>query len=271
MKRDYYEILELERNASASDIKKSYRRLAMKYHPDRNPNDPDSTEAFTEVKVAYETLSDPIKKGQYDRYGHDAPELNSYGRGSGFHGSGNINDIFENLRNHYGFRGNLNTFREIKIPVIFFINGGRIKFQIQEINPNVGIEIKHIVMDLEKDTPIGAKRVVVDQKGKKHSIMLTSSDTTELRTLGNSILMIQEFDALTLASAESITIKHPNGKQYKININDLKIKNDTKLKIPQAGLMDINGNRGDFYIGVNLTLGILSVEKKKELREILKN
>lgn len=68
--RDYYEILSVERTASGDDIKRAYRRLAMKYHPDRNPNDPEAELRFKECAEAYEVLSDPERRGIYDRYGH---------------------------------------------------------------------------------------------------------------------------------------------------------------------------------------------------------
>jgi molecular chaperone DnaJ len=90
-KRDYYEVLGLEREASEDDIKKAYRRLAMKLHPDRNPDDPNAAERFREASEAYEVLSDPEKRQAYDRFGHAAVDGN--GMGGGFAG-GSFGDIF---------------------------------------------------------------------------------------------------------------------------------------------------------------------------------
>ena len=87
-KRDYYEVLGVERNSTDKDIKKAYRRVAMKFHPDRNPDDKDAEDKFKEASEAYEVLSDAQKRGAYDQYGHEAVGGNGGGRG------GNFSDIF---------------------------------------------------------------------------------------------------------------------------------------------------------------------------------
>ena len=69
-KRDYYEVLGVSRNASAQELKKAFKKLAMKYHPDRNPDDQSAAEKFKEAAEAYEILSDPEKKSTYDQFGH---------------------------------------------------------------------------------------------------------------------------------------------------------------------------------------------------------
>ena len=88
-KRDYYEIIELERTASEAEIKKAYRRLAMKFHPDRNPGDAAAEESFKEAKEAYEILSDPQKRSAYDQFGHAGLE--------GGRGGGNPGDVFGDI------------------------------------------------------------------------------------------------------------------------------------------------------------------------------
>ncbi len=103
MKRDYYTILGVERTASDDEIKKGYRRLALQYHPDRNPGDKEAEERFKEAAEAYEVLRDQEKRSIYDRYGHEG--LN----GSGFRGFSGFDDIFSNFsdifEDVFGFSG----------------------------------------------------------------------------------------------------------------------------------------------------------------------
>lgn len=97
-KRDYYEILGVAKSASQDEIKKAYRKVAMQYHPDRNPNNKEAEEKFKEAAEAYEVLSDPDKRAQYDRFGHAATGSN---RGYGG-GSMNMEDIFSNFGDIFG-------------------------------------------------------------------------------------------------------------------------------------------------------------------------
>ncbi|NRB79859.1 MAG: DnaJ domain-containing protein [Saccharospirillaceae bacterium] len=90
-KRDYYEVLNVAKDADKKEVKKAYRKMAMKYHPDRNPDDKSSEDAFKEVNEAYEVLSDEQKRGAYDQYGHAGLEQ---GGGGGGHGAGGFGDIF---------------------------------------------------------------------------------------------------------------------------------------------------------------------------------
>jgi molecular chaperone DnaJ len=90
-KRDYYEVLGVARNASDDEIKKAYRKLALQYHPDRNPGNTEAEEAFKEASESYEVLRDPEKRGLYDRFGHDGL------RNTGFQGFTNFDEIFSSF------------------------------------------------------------------------------------------------------------------------------------------------------------------------------
>ncbi|WP_026329866.1 molecular chaperone DnaJ [Thioalkalivibrio sp. ALE12] len=94
--RDYYEVLGVAKDASAADIKKAFRRLAMKYHPDRNPGDEEAEAKFKEARAAYDVLSDDQKRAAYDRYGHAGVDGSGGGFGGGA-GASNFSDIFEDI------------------------------------------------------------------------------------------------------------------------------------------------------------------------------
>src|SRR3990172_272847 len=97
-KKDLYETLGVARNASEADIKKSYRRLAMKFHPDRNPGDTRTEEKFKEIKAAYDVLSDERKRAAYDQFGHAGVEQGAgMGAGAGGYGPGDFGDIFDSV------------------------------------------------------------------------------------------------------------------------------------------------------------------------------
>ncbi|MGZ5252793.1 MAG: molecular chaperone DnaJ [Flavitalea sp.] len=97
-KRDYYEILGVSKDSSADDIKKAYRKVAMQFHPDRNPGDKAAEDKFKEAAEAYEVLSDADKRAQYDRFGHAGMSSN----GRGFSGNPNMEDIFSQFGDIFG-------------------------------------------------------------------------------------------------------------------------------------------------------------------------
>jgi molecular chaperone DnaJ len=99
-KRDYYEILGIDKNASKEDIRKAYRKMAMQYHPDRNPDDKSAEEKFKEAAEAYEVLNNDDKKARYDRYGHEGVKS-----GYGSQGFTDINDIFSHFADIFGGGG----------------------------------------------------------------------------------------------------------------------------------------------------------------------
>jgi molecular chaperone DnaJ len=97
-KRDYYEILGVAKSSTADEIKKAYRKVAMQFHPDRNPGDKAAEDKFKEAAEAYEVLSDPNKKAKYDQYGHQAFEGGGFGGGHHM----NMDDIFSQFGDIFG-------------------------------------------------------------------------------------------------------------------------------------------------------------------------
>src|SRR5690554_6406755 len=111
-KRDYYEVLGVDKNAAADDIKKAYRRLAKKHHPDMNPGDKQAEQKFKEINEAYEVLSDDTRRKQYDTFGHAAPGgQGGFGGYGDFGDFGGFGDIFETF-----FRGGFSGGRASRRP-----------------------------------------------------------------------------------------------------------------------------------------------------------
>ena len=107
-KRDYYEVLGVSKSATADELKKAYRKLAIKYHPDKNPGDKEAEEKFKEAAEAYDVLSDPDKRQKYDQFGHSmGPQGFPGGGGGGYYSSGgmSMDDIFSAFGDIFGGRG----------------------------------------------------------------------------------------------------------------------------------------------------------------------
>lgn len=145
-KRDYYEVLGVPRSASAEEIKKAYRQLALKYHPDRNSGDTDAESRFKEAAEAYEVLRDPEKKRLYDQYGHEGLH------GAGFQGFSNFDDIFSSFSDIFGD--------------VFGFSGGR---RSQRRRPTRG-------SDLRFDTSISLEEAA---KGTEIELEIPKTETCE--------------------------------------------------------------------------------------------
>lgn len=142
--KDYYQILEVERTATPDEIKKAYRKLALKYHPDRNQNDPEAEAMFKEVSEAYEVLSDPAKRQRFDQYGYEGVK-SSFGGGGfnwdDFHHAGDFQDIFGDLLGGlFGMGGG---------------RGGRLRGRDMRVRMEIGLEDALF----SKETEITIKRL----------------------------------------------------------------------------------------------------------------
>lgn len=175
-KRDYYEILGVDRNASKDELKKAYRKIAIKYHPDKNPDDKDAEEKFKEAAEAYEVLSDDEKRQRYDRFGHQGVG----GAGGGFGGGGmNMDDIFSQFGDIFGGGSPFES---------FFGGGGRGGARTRK-GTNLRIKLK---LNLEEvangvEKKIKVNRLIVDPN-TKFKTCPTCNGTGQVRKVMNTML-----------------------------------------------------------------------------------
>lgn len=147
-KRDYYEVLGLSKQAGADEIKSSYRKLALQYHPDRNPDNKEAEEKFKEATEAFEVLSDDNKRARYDRYGHDGMKS-----GQDFHSYQNMNDVFSVFNQFFGGGGGNSIFDE------FFGGGQQRRSQSmgqpgQDMRVRMQLTLEEIAMGVSKTLKI---------------------------------------------------------------------------------------------------------------------
>ena len=171
-KRDYYEVLGVAKSASADELKKAYRKLAIKYHPDKNPDDKASEEKFKEIAEAYSVLSDPQKKARFDQYGHAG--MNGQG-GFGGQGGFTMEDIFSQFGDIFGAGGGS--------PFDSFFGGGRGGGQRVRKGSDLRIKLSLTLVDIAKgvEKKIKVKRYTscnsCSGNGSKHGTSLTTCDT----------------------------------------------------------------------------------------------
>ena len=171
MKQDFYDILGINKNASEAEIKKAYRKQAIKYHPDKNPGDQQAEAKFKQAAEAYEILSDPQKRAQYDQYGHAAFE------GGGFGGGGmNMEDIFSQFGDIFGsaFGGGFGGFGQ---------GQGRVKGSDLRIRVNLTLE--EIIKGVEKKIKVKRK---VQAPGVQYTTCPNCKGTGQVTRVTNTIL-----------------------------------------------------------------------------------
>ncbi|MCI5082156.1 MAG: molecular chaperone DnaJ [Saprospiraceae bacterium] len=222
-KRDYYEVLGVSKSASAQEIKKAYRKLAIKYHPDKNPDDKTAEEKFKEAAEAYEILSDEQKRARYDRYGHAGVSGNA--GGGGFSGSGmTMEDIFRQFGDIFGDGGS---------PFDSFFGGaGRGQGARPRGQRGSNLRIK-VALSLEEI----AKGVTKKIKVKKHITCDTcggngakdASSVTTCKTCGGSGFVRQVKNTFLGQMQTTVSCPTCNGSGQQVTASCSKCKGDGRV------------------------------------------
>jgi curved DNA-binding protein len=287
---DYYKILELSKKATEKDIKKAYRKLARKYHPDLNPNDTIAEKKFKEINEANEVLSNPENRKKYDQYGEHwehaeeykkAQQQKQYSRStgqSGQHSQEDFSDFFENM-----FRGGSQRNR-----------GGSVKFRGQDFNAALQLSLKDVYTTQKHTLTVNNKKIRITipagvengqvikisghgSKGVNGGpngdlyIQFSIVNTTPFKRDKDNLYISVDIDLYKALLGGELMVNTFDGK-VKLTINP-ETQNGTKVKLKGKGFPTYKkeGHYGDLYITYNLkTPTNLSIKEKELFTELSK-
>ncbi|MCB4809149.1 molecular chaperone DnaJ [Tamlana sp. 62-3] len=221
-KRDYYEILGVSKGASAAEIKKAYRKKAIEFHPDKNPDNKEAEAKFKEAAEAYEVLSDADKKARYDQFGHQAFEGGFGGGGGGM----NMDDIFSQFGDIFG-GGGFGGFSG------FGGGGGQRRVKGSNLRIRVKLTLEEIANGIEKKIKVKRK---IQAPGVSYKTCSTCNGTGQVTRIANTILgRMQTASPCNVCGGSGQTI---DKKPADADAQGLKVSEETvSIKIP-AGVVD---------------------------------
>ena len=255
-KKDYYEVLEVAKNASTEEIKKSYRRLAMQYHPDRNAGNPDAEVKFKEINEAYEVLKDEQKRAAYDRYGHAAFEQGGGANPFDFNfgGAGGFADIFSEVFSD-------------------FMGGGRARQQSassaldgEDLRYDLQITLEEAYSGLEKEISLNTTKVCETchghgtKDGNEAPKCTTCGGTGRVRRQ-HGFMVMETTCPDCRGSGHKVTDACPDchGNGFVSHKKELKIKipagidDGTRIRVSGEGAAGLRGGRnGDLYVFISV-------------------
>ncbi|MBT0608566.1 J domain-containing protein [Aequorivita echinoideorum] len=295
---DYYKVLGLDKKATQADIKKAYRKLARKLHPDLNPNDKEAQQKFQQLNEANEVLSDPEKRKKYDQYGKDWQHADAFeearknqgsqGFGGGFGGQrtysgggqqfdeSQFSDFFESMFGGGGFSRGGGSRRQTS------------QFKGQDLSATLRLNLTDILENQKQTINIGEKKIrltipagVEDGQtikikgyggdgmngGPKGDLLITFEifNNTRFTRVGDDLYSSEEINLYTALLGGEITVETLTGK-VKLNVKP-ETQNGTKVKLKGKGLPKYkkDGQHGDLYITYNINIPKNLSEKEKEL------
>ena len=298
---DYYKVLGLDKNASADDIRKAYRKLARQFHPDLNPNNPDAHKKFQQINEANEVLSDTEKRKKYDQYGENWKHAEQYekarqGQGTyagggdggpsyegfeGFSGSGDFSDFFESLFGGGGAAGGRRR------------SGGSTKFRGEDIQAQLVLPLTEVAQTHPKVITVNGKNIritipagvadgqVIKLKGHGGPginggpagdlyIAFKIENNTPFQRLGNDLYSTVNIDLYTAVLGGEVMADTFNGK-VKLKVQP-GTQSGTKTRLKGKGfpVYKQEGAHGDLYITYNVLIPTSLTQKEKDLFEQLR-
>ncbi len=301
--KDYYKILGVEKTSSQDEIKRAYRKLAKKYHPDLNPNDDKAQERFKEINEAYEVLGDEEKKKRYDTFGSGYDFTNGqnfdpsqYGFGDGYSytyttNGGDFSDFFNMFFGGMGGRERSSS-RAGGFDLGNLFGGGKkggkketpsyeseLNITLEEgyngitknVNLNIGGENKSLSINIPKGILPGKKLKVKGEKwGIGGNILFKINFIEDGKNRLNGLDIVSKLDLFPWQAAlgDKVVVSTLDGK-IKIDIPSA-ISSGKKIRIPKKGYKDMKGNQGDLYIEINIVNPPSLTEEEINLYEKLK-
>lgn len=279
---DYYKVLELTKSATADEVKKAYRKLARKYHPDLNPNDESAKKKFQQINEANEVLSDPEKKKKYDQYGKDWKHSEEYERAgkqqsrqqhtqsNSQHFSGNdFSDYFESMFGSTG-RSKQTQFRGQDYNYELHLNLTDVYKSHQQ---TLSVNSKNIRLTIPAGVENGQTIKITGHGGEgsnggpKGDLYLTFviNNNTAFKREGNNLSVNVDIDLYTAVLGGEITIDTLSGK-VKLKVG-AETQNNTKVKLKGKGfpVYKKENEFGDLYITYHVKLPVKLTDKEKEL------
>lgn len=287
---DYYKILELDKTATQADIKKAYRKLARKLHPDLNPNDKSAQEKFQRVNEANEVLSDPEKRKKYDQYGKDWEHAEAFeeAKKNQRRSTSNTNRTYTN---YSGQQEDFSDFFESMFGGGGFGGSTRQRtsqFKGQDLNATLNLNMTDILHEQKQTLDLGNKKIRITipagvedgqtikitgyggegvNGGPKGDLYLTFEiyNNTDFQRVGNDLYKNESISLYDAILGSSIEITTLTGK-VKLKVKP-ETQNDTKIKLKGKGMpiYKKKGAHGDLYITYKVTMPTNLSQKEKEL------
>lgn len=290
---DYYKILGVDKNASKNDIKKAYRKLARKYHPDLNPNDKEAELKFKQVNEANEVLSNDENRKKYDKYGENWQHGEAYEQAQQQQRQSRGQQQYQGTQGFEGFgEGDYSDFFESMFGGGFSNRGGNVKFRGQDFNAQLQLNLRDVYTTEKRVLTVNGKNIrltipagvshgqVIKIKGKGGKginggpngdllIEFNIVNNTEFKRDGANLYKTVNLDLYKAVLGGDVTIDTFDGK-VKLNLKPL-TQNGTQVKLKGKGfpIYKKDGHFGDLYITYNVQLPKKLSNKEKELFEEL--
>jgi curved DNA-binding protein len=286
---DYYKALEIEKTASIDDIKKAYRKLARKYHPDLNPNDESAKRKFQQINEANEVLSDPEKRKKYDQYGKDWQHAEEFEKAR--QQRGQQTHQASGGQTNYGF-GQDDDFSEYFASMFGGQSAGgsrgQVKFRGQDFNAELKLNLLDVYKTHQQTLTVNGKNIrLTIPAGVEHGqtikiagyggpganggpngdlyITFSIVNNTKFKREGNNLYTTVDVDLYTAVLGGELTLDTIDGK-VKLTVAP-ETQNGTKIKLKNKGfpVYKQDGQFGDLYITYNVKIPTHLSEKQKEL------